>query len=104
MWKTLCNACVTLCANLERIDPVGYILFYSCAQIFAALSAYLVGTLIPWLLRVDGLSILSSVKNIVPSPAESGFRGVCVDRQVPPTEFSFYVGGVPTALDEMYGC
>ncbi len=22
-----CNACVTLCANLERIDPVGYILF-----------------------------------------------------------------------------
>ena len=27
MWKTLCNACVTLCANLERIDPVGYILF-----------------------------------------------------------------------------
>jgi hypothetical protein len=27
VWKTLCNACVTLCANLERIDPVGYILF-----------------------------------------------------------------------------
>jgi hypothetical protein len=24
-----CNVCVTLCANLERIDPVGYILF-SC--------------------------------------------------------------------------
>ncbi len=22
-----CNTCVTLCANLERIDPVGYILF-----------------------------------------------------------------------------
>ncbi len=30
MWKPLCNACVTLCANLEGIDPVGYILFQSC--------------------------------------------------------------------------
>ena len=27
-----CNACVTLCANLERIDPVGYILFVGSRQ------------------------------------------------------------------------
>ena len=85
------------------VDPFPGIV-YSCTQIFAALSAYLVGILMPWLLRVGGLSMLSAVKNIAPSPAESGFRGVCVNRQVPPPEFSFYVSGVPAALDEMYGC
>jgi hypothetical protein len=57
----------------------------------------------PWFLRVDGLSMLSAVEDIAPSPAESGFRGVCVSRQVPPTEFSLYVGGVSTALEKVHG-
>ncbi len=85
------------------VDPFPRIV-YSCTQIFAVLRAYLVGILMTWLLRVGGLSMLSVVKNIAPSPVESGFRGVCVNHQVPPTEFSFYVSGVPAALDEMYGC
>ena len=54
------------------VDPFPRVV-YSCAQIFAALSAYLVGSLMPWLLRVDGLSMLSAVKDIAPSSAESGF-------------------------------
>ena len=54
------------------VDPFPRVV-YSCAQIFAALSAYLVGSLMPWLLRVDGLSMLSAVEDIAPSPAESGF-------------------------------
>jgi hypothetical protein len=48
--------------------------------------------------------MLSVVKNITPSPAEFGFRGMCVNRQVPPTEFSLYVGGVLTVFDEVYWC
>ncbi len=85
------------------VDPFPRVV-YSCAQIFTALSTCLDGAFMPWFLRVDGLPMQSAVKNIAPSPAESGFRGVCVNRQVPPTEFSLYVGGVSTALDEMYGC
>jgi hypothetical protein len=54
------------------VDPFPRVV-YSCAQIFAALSAYLVGSLMPWLLRVDGLSMLSAAKDIAPSSAESGF-------------------------------
>ena len=77
---------------------------YSCAQMFTTIRAYLVGMSMSWFLRVGGLSMLSAVKNIAPSPAESGFRGVCVNRQVPPTKFSLCMGGVSTALDEMYRC
>ncbi len=89
----MCNRTVWLCYHRESrivqlsLDDVGWEggerggvsvnpfprVVYSCAQIFAELSAYLVGSLVPWLLRVGGLSMLSAVKDIAPSSAESGF-------------------------------
>ena len=66
------------------VDPFPRVI-YSGTQILASLRAYLVGTTMSWLLRFDGLSTLSAVQNVSPSPAESGLRSVCVNRQVPPT-------------------
>jgi hypothetical protein len=57
----------------------------------------------PWLLRFSGLSVLSAVQNVSPSSAESGLRSVCVNCQVPPTQFSLYMGGVSPVFEKVHG-
>ncbi len=47
--------------------------------------------------------MLSVVQNVGPSSAESGLRSVCVNCQVPPTQFSLYMGGVSAAFEKVHG-